>query len=202
MTVFSIPSPVNAIISASGLATEATLLALSAKIPALGQSTMAGSMPIVIASDQTAIPILNANLDAALSTLATEATLANVETNIGALIDASWTGSGAGSVIAILKAIWDEISGGASGSAANDSVSTSAVGATYVALNTVAAERVSVINDTGVDLELRQGGSGVAIPVFAGSFFTFAGIANANELDVRRVDLSNTQVTVKYRLEA
>lgn len=41
----------------TGAATEATLSALSAKFNSLGQKTMANSAPVVIASDQSAIPV-------------------------------------------------------------------------------------------------------------------------------------------------
>jgi hypothetical protein len=40
-----------------GLASEATLAALNAKLPAQGQAVMAASVPIAIASDQAAIPV-------------------------------------------------------------------------------------------------------------------------------------------------
>lgn len=41
----------------AGASTEATLSALSAKFGALGQTTMAGSAPVVIASNQSAVPV-------------------------------------------------------------------------------------------------------------------------------------------------
>lgn len=41
----------------AGAATETTLAALNTKTPALGQATMASSQPVVIASDQSAIPV-------------------------------------------------------------------------------------------------------------------------------------------------
>ena len=41
----------------TGAATETTLAALSAKLNSLGQKTMANSAPVVIASDQSAIPV-------------------------------------------------------------------------------------------------------------------------------------------------
>lgn len=41
----------------SGAATEATLSAFNAKFAGLGQTTMAGSSPVVIASNQSAIPV-------------------------------------------------------------------------------------------------------------------------------------------------
>lgn len=49
VSLASIPLP-------SGAATEATLLALSSKLSSLGQKTMANSAPVVIASDQSAVP--------------------------------------------------------------------------------------------------------------------------------------------------
>ena len=49
----------------------------------LGQKNMAGSAAVVIASDQSAIPITNTNLDVALSTRAAEATLATMLTLAG-----------------------------------------------------------------------------------------------------------------------
>jgi hypothetical protein len=41
----------------SGAATEATLSALNTKTPALGQAVMASSQPVVIASNQSAVPV-------------------------------------------------------------------------------------------------------------------------------------------------
>jgi hypothetical protein len=45
----------------TGAATQATLAAVSAKLPAaLGQTTMSGSMSVTIASDQTSLPVSSA----------------------------------------------------------------------------------------------------------------------------------------------
>jgi len=41
----------------TGAATETTLAALNTKIPALGQALMASSQPVVLASDQSAVPV-------------------------------------------------------------------------------------------------------------------------------------------------
>ena len=46
----------------TGAATEATLAAMNAKLPVAGQATMAASQPVVIASNQTAIPTFEAPL--------------------------------------------------------------------------------------------------------------------------------------------
>jgi len=54
---------------------DATLTLIDGKTPALGQTTMAGSMPMTIASDQTAFPVTaNAGTNLNTSLLATELT--------------------------------------------------------------------------------------------------------------------------------
>lgn len=77
------------------LATEATLAALSAKFGTLGQKNMAGSAPVVLASDQSALPIsgsvsvtgalplpTGAATEATLAQVATELTLQNIGTGV------------------------------------------------------------------------------------------------------------------------
>lgn len=94
-------------VSVTGVATEITLSAINGKLPAtLGQKTMAASLAVAIASDQSAVPVSGTvsvtgvatevtlglvkaktdNLDVLLSTRATEATLAS------RLADATFTG--------------------------------------------------------------------------------------------------------------
>lgn len=57
------------------VATEATAAAISAKLGTLGQKNMAGSAPVVIASDQAAIPISNISGTVSLPTGAATAAL-------------------------------------------------------------------------------------------------------------------------------
>lgn len=47
----------------TGAATEATLSSIDGKTPALGQALMAASSPVVIASDQSAVPVTATDLD-------------------------------------------------------------------------------------------------------------------------------------------
>lgn len=69
------------------------LKGLFGKLATLGQKTMAGSVPVVIASNQSTIPVSTASLplpsgaatEATLSTVATETTLSTVATEIGAI---------------------------------------------------------------------------------------------------------------------
>lgn len=77
------------------------------------------------------------------------------------------------------------------------SLATNAAGATF---NTFAAQSCTALNivntqPTAVDLEVRRGGAGSTIVVPAGSSYMFVGITNASDLQVRRLDVSNTPVT-------
>ena len=70
--------------------------------------------------------------------------------------------------------------------------------------NSLAAQRcsqLSIINNTGTAIGVRQDGAGAEVPVFDQSYFTFYGLNDAGQLSLRRVDQSNTQVTVAYRWE-
>lgn len=62
-------------------ASEATLSALNTKIPTIGQKVMAASFPVVIASDQSAIPVTVFGIGA----LATEATLSALNGKFGTI---------------------------------------------------------------------------------------------------------------------
>lgn len=76
-------------------------------------------------------------------------------------------------------------------------LTTSATGATYTAFASQACEQLDLVNTApaAVDLEIRRGGSGNTIIVPAGSSRMFVGLSNANDLQVRRFDQSNTQIT-------
>ncbi len=71
----------------STLATQATLAALNAKFGALGQAAMAASAPVVIASDQSAVPVSAAALPLPTGA-ATEATLAAASAKLPAALGA------------------------------------------------------------------------------------------------------------------
>ena len=61
------------------------------------------------------------------------------------------------------------------------------------------ANQVALVNDSGTKIEVRQGGSGAGLRVLSDTTFTFFGIKNLNQLWVRRVDQSTTQVTITGR---
>lgn len=81
----------------------------------------------------------------------------------------------------------------------NLSVQTSATGATWVALSSQSAFKATLSNQSGTTIEVRQGGAGVGFPVPTGQLYEFEGISNTSDLEIRRVDTSNTQVTVAFR---
>lgn len=81
-------------------------------------------------------------------------------------------------------------------------VTTSTTSGAYVAFTSQACKQVTIFNNTGVVIEVRQGATGVAVPLQSGQNFTFLGVTNTNLLDVRRVDISTTAVTVQARWEA
>lgn len=87
-------------------------------------------------------------------------------------------------------------------SGAHGSKQTAAAGASYVQLDSQACKQLTIANNTGTAIGVTKGGAGGELPVFDQSYYTFYGIANANELYIRRVDQSNTQITVPYRWEA
>lgn len=78
------------------------------------------------------------------------------------------------------------------------SAQTSATGATWVALGAAAAELVTIYNVSGADIEVRRLGAGISVPVLDGCVIPFSGIADASDLSLRRIDLSNTQVNICY----
>lgn len=84
----------------------------------------------------------------------------------------------------------------------NIQVVTSVTGATYTTFAAQATKQLTIVNATGTDIEVRQDGAGVALPIINGTAYPFYGLANANQLGVRRIDNSNTPVTVKARWES
>lgn len=79
------------------------------------------------------------------------------------------------------------------------SVQTAGTGTNWTAFGSVRASRLTVSNQTGTSLEFRQDGAGVGFVVPTGTIFTFENIGDTDQIEVRRVDTSNTQVTVTAR---
>lgn len=85
--------------------------------------------------------------------------------------------------------------------AAIGSIQTSATGATWVAIGAGRARTAHLINDTGTAIEFRLSGAGSSINVASNTGFSIRGIVNLSEIEIRRTDVSGTQVTMKYLYE-
>jgi hypothetical protein len=98
----ALPLPAGASTAANQTTANASLASIDGKLGSLGQKLMAGSAPIVIASDQSAVPISAASLPlpsgAATSALQStgNSSLATIATNTtGAALDSTLTGGNA-----------------------------------------------------------------------------------------------------------
>lgn len=81
----------------------------------------------------------------------------------------------------------------------NIAVTTNADGVSYTAFVTQACDQLSVINGTGVALDIRQGGIAPSLILPIGGSYTFYGISDAAQLSVRRNDVAVTPVTLVGR---
>lgn len=87
-------------------------------------------------------------------------------------------------------------------SSGHTSATTTTVGTTFQVFPAKPCAHMLIVNDTGVDIEVQQNGSGIALPVLVGQAVTFRAIGNTSKLGVRRKDQAVTQVVVKARWEA
>lgn len=76
-------------------------------------------------------------------------------------------------------------------------LSTAATGSSYTAFATQACSALDIVNNTGVTVEYRRGASGVAMQIPTGSARMVIGITNADQIQVRRTDSSNTPATLQ-----
>jgi hypothetical protein len=82
------------------------------------------------------------------------------------------------------------------------SATTAVSGTGYTAFGAQACKQLTICNGSGVDIGVTVGGAGVEVPVFTGTYMTFFGITNANQLSIRRVDTATVQVAVVARWES
>lgn len=79
------------------------------------------------------------------------------------------------------------------------SVQTAATGTNWTALGGVTADdrfnRVHIVNNTGTTLSFRRNGGGTVFQLPQGLTWSFA-IVHLGNLEVKRADDSNTQVTI------
>lgn len=150
----------------AGVATETTLSSINTKTPALGQAVMASSTPVVIASNQSAVPISAASLPLPTGA-ATEATLsamsAKLPAALGAAVATAALPIGPSTVAAAID----------TGTCTNVSVS-----ATILASN--AARKVAIIKNNGtaaVHVKLGATATTSNPPLAAGQSLTIDGTA-------------------------
>ena len=76
------------------------------------------------------------------------------------------------------------------------SVTTAATGTNYTAFTSQECNSLDIVNTSSVAIEYRRGATGNSMTILSGSSRLVVGITNANQIDVRRVDQSNTQITI------
>lgn len=76
------------------------------------------------------------------------------------------------------------------------SVETAATGTTYTALPNIAGARIVRFMAPSQDLELREVGGTATAPISAGTDTVVHVADNSNALEIRRLDTSNSQITV------
>lgn len=74
---------------------------------------------------------------------------------------------------------------------------TSSTGTGFVSFDALSCSALDIINNTGTTLEVRRGSSGPTLQILDGASRLMQGITNANQLQLRRKDVSNAQVTVE-----
>jgi hypothetical protein len=76
------------------------------------------------------------------------------------------------------------------------SLTTAATGSNFTAFSSQACNSLDIVNTSSVSIEYRRGGAGNTMTILSGSSRLVVGITNASDISVRRVDQSNTQITI------
>jgi hypothetical protein len=76
-------------------------------------------------------------------------------------------------------------------------LTTAATGTNWTAFSSQVCGALDIVNNTGVTIEYRRNATGVAMQIPNGAARMVIGITNANQIDVRRTDTANSQVTVQ-----
>jgi hypothetical protein len=76
-------------------------------------------------------------------------------------------------------------------------------GSTYTAYANQVCSQLTISNDSlATNIDVIQGGSGAAFEVLSGTYYTFFGLTNANQISVRRNDQSTTPIVISARWES
>jgi hypothetical protein len=76
------------------------------------------------------------------------------------------------------------------------SVTTAATGTNFTAFSSQACNMIDINNTSSVAIEYRRNGAGNTMTILSGSSRLVNGISNASDISIRRVDTSNTQITI------
>ena len=76
------------------------------------------------------------------------------------------------------------------------SVTTAATGTNWTAFSSQACNALDLVNTSAVSIDYRRGGAGSAMTLLSGTSRLIVGISNANSIEVKRTDSSNTTVTI------
>lgn len=87
-------------------------------------------------------------------------------------------------------------------SAGHVSTNTNASGSGWSAFASTPCVQLTISNDTGTDIEVRQDAGSNLLTIFNGTYYTLYGLSDTSQITVRRKDQSVTQVLVKARWEA
>ena len=197
------PVPVSGTVTANlgtlnGTATETTLSTLSAKVPS--NLTVTSTRLLVDGSGVTQPVSGTVTANTGLSQPLTDTQLRATPVPVSGTVTAD-TGLSQPLTDTQLRASAILVTPALS-SSGNTSAQTAATGTNWTAFSSQALKQLTISNQTGATLEFRQDGAGVGFQVPTANFYTFFGLTNANQLEVRRVDTSNTQVTVTARWES
>lgn len=76
-------------------------------------------------------------------------------------------------------------------------LTTAALGSSWTAFSSQSCTALDIVNNTSIAIEYRRNGSGNPMQITSGAGRLVVGITNANQIEVRRVDLSDTQVIIQ-----
>ncbi len=74
---------------------------------------------------------------------------------------------------------------------------TAVLGTDWVAFGDYACDSLHIMNNTGTTIMYRRNGNDPGFPILDKTTHLIIGITNSNEVSIRRLDISNTQVTVQ-----
>ena len=175
--------PVSGTVTANtGLTQPLTDTQLRASaVPVSGPLTDAQLRATAVPVSATALPLPAGAATSALQTSG-NTSLSNIDAKLPALasgrvpVNSSIPTSGSGTILAL---------------------TTANPGTTYTAFASQACVALDIVNNTGTTIEYRRNATGTAMQIPSGAARMVIGITNANQIEVRRTDTSNTTVTLQ-----